>query len=213
MASHSRYSRKQLGSEAHGTGIDSESLRKALQNTQLLNVLSALSSPGARTDSESWIYILNFSKELNDEWTWKERFPRQPEVLEYLNYVADKFDMRKDIQFKTRVLSAIWDNARSLWTIRTMADESLTCKYFISATGVLSVGRDLPFPGTEKFKGESYLTYKWPHHNVEFKGKRVAVIGTGATSVQIIPIVAHSAKELVVFQRTANFVLPARNHP
>ncbi|KAK3697390.1 hypothetical protein LTR37_017452 [Vermiconidia calcicola] len=189
--------------------------------------------PGARTDSESWVYILNFSKELNDDWTWKERFPRQPEVLEYLNHVADRFDMRKDYQFNTKVKSCHWDDTKKVWTITTDAGEKFTCRYFISAAGVLSVGRELPFKNHEKFKGESYKTYAWPKHEVSYAGKRIAVIGTGyvvlstltmrhlliihkpprATAVQIIPVVAHSCKELTVFQRTPNYVLPARNHP
>jgi cyclohexanone monooxygenase len=141
------------------------------------------------------------------------RFPRQPEVLEYLNYVADKFDMKKDIQFNTRVNSSHYNKAKNIWTITTEGGESFTCKYFVSASGVLSVGRQLPFKGTEKFKGESYKTFAWPKEEVSYKGKRVAVIGTGATAVQIIPIVAHNAKQLTIFQRTPNFVLPARNHP
>ena len=159
------------------------------------------------------MYILNFSKELNDDWKWKERFPRQPEVLEYLSHVADRFDMRKDIQFQTKIKSCHWDESKNIWTITTDKGEVKTCRYFVSASGVLSVGRDLPFEGTENFKGESYKTFAWPKNEVEYAGKRVAVIGTGATAVQIIPIVAHNAKHLTVFQRTANYVLPARNHP
>jgi cation diffusion facilitator CzcD-associated flavoprotein CzcO len=180
---------------------------------QHLLTLSSLSSPGARTDSESWVYILNISTELNNDWTWKERFPRQDEVLEYLNHVAARFDMHKDIQFNTRVRSAIFDNTNGLWSINTTLGEDYTCRYFICATGALSVGRDLPFPGVKNFKGESYLTYSWPHRTVGFKGKRIGIIGTGATSVQIIPTVAHSAASVTVFQRTPNYVLPARNHP
>lgn len=169
--------------------------------------------PGARTDSESWIYILNFSKEINQEWTWKERFPRQPEVLEYLNFVADKFDMKKDIQFNTRVTSAHWDDAKTLWNFETDAGEKLNSRWFISATGILSVGRELPFPGVENFKGEYYKSFAWPKKEVDFRGKRVGVIGTGATAVQLIPMISQEAKSLTVFQRTANHVLPARNHP
>jgi cyclohexanone monooxygenase len=97
---------------------------------------------------------LNFSKELNDDWTWKERYPRQPDVLEYLNYVADRFDMRKHIQFNSRVSTVHYDELTNLWTITTEKDESWTCRYFVSASGVLSVGRELPFPGADKFKGE-----------------------------------------------------------
>lgn len=110
--------------------------------------------PGARTDTESWVYIVNISPEINQEWTWKERFPRQPEVLEYLNFVADKFDMKKDIQFNTRVKSAHWDEGKGIWNFETHDGEKLSSKFFISATGVLSIGRDLPFTGHEKFKGE-----------------------------------------------------------
>ncbi len=144
---------------------------------------------------------------------FSRRFPRQPEVLEYLNYVADKFDMKKDIQFSTRVKSCHYDKSANTWTISTEGGEKFTCKYFVSASGVLSVGRELPFRGHERFKGESYKTFAWPKEEVKYKGKRVAVIGTGATAVQLIPIVAHNAKELTVYQRTPNFVLPARNHP
>lgn len=173
----------------------------------------AFSSPGARTDIESWVYILNISKELNDEWTWKERYPGQREVLEYLNHVVDRFDMRKDIQFKTQVKCATFDSSKSLWNIKTADSEDYVCRYFIPATGPLSVGAELPFRGAKKFKGESYRTCVWPHHSVDFNGKRVGVIGTGATSVQIIPIIAHSAASVTVFQRTPNYVIPARNHP
>ncbi|SMR62143.1 unnamed protein product [Zymoseptoria tritici ST99CH_1E4] len=169
--------------------------------------------PGARTDTESWVYILNVSPEINEEWTWKERFPRQPEVEAYLNFVADKLDVKKDIQFNARVKSAHWDDEKGLWNFETQNGEKYRSRFFLSATGLLSVGRHLPFHGHENFKGESYISSAWPKHDVSFKGKRVAVIGTGATAVQIIPMVAHEAKTLTVFQRTANFVLPARNHP
>ncbi|OQV11092.1 hypothetical protein CLAIMM_14989 [Cladophialophora immunda] len=169
--------------------------------------------PGAQTDSESWVYILNISKELNAEWTWKERFPRQPEVLDYLRHVADRFDMRKDIQFQTWVKSATWDEGERVWNIQTEQSQGLRCKYFICATGALSAGRDPPFSGVARFKGESFRTYAWPRHAVDFKGKRVGIIGTGATGVQLVPTLAHSAKSVTVFQRTANYVLPARNHP
>lgn len=111
------------------------------------------------------------------------------------------------------VKSATWDNTQSLWKINTTQGEDVTCRYFIPATGALSVGKSLPFPGVEKFKGESYITYAWPHRPVDFKGNRVGIIGTGATSVQMIPTIAHAATSVTVFQRTANYVLPARNHP
>lgn len=134
-------------------------------------------------------------------------------MLEYLNHVADKCDMRKDIQFNTRIKSCHYDEANHIWKITTKSDESWTCRFFVSASGVLSVGRNLPFEGVEDFKGESYRTYEWPKHDVDFTGKRVAIIGTGATAVQVIPVVAHNAKSVTVFQRTPNFVLPSRNYP
>lgn len=116
--------------------------------------MASIRYPGARTDSESWIYIMNFSKELNDEWVWKERFPTQPEVEEYLNHVADRFDMRKDIEFRTRVPTVHWNESKGLWDITTDKGDSYTSRYFVSASGVLSAGRRLPFDGVEKFKGE-----------------------------------------------------------
>ena len=121
--------------------------------------------------------------------------------------------MRRDIKFKTRVNSAVYDEAKKIWTIKTEQGDQYTCRWFVSASGVLSVGRELPFKGHEKFKGESYKTFAWPKKEVDYTGKRVAVIGTGATAVQVIPVVAHNAKSLTVFQRTPNYVLPARNHP
>lgn len=169
--------------------------------------------PGARTDSEGWTYIMNFSKELNSEWVWSERFPPQKEVLSYLNHVADRFDMRKDIQFETRVKSAHYDEDRNVWNVTTVQSQSLTCHFLISATGPLSAGLKPPYAGLDAFKGEWYQTSAWPKERVDFTGKRVAVIGTGATGVQVIPIVAHSAKSVTAFQRTPNYIIPARNHP
>lgn len=121
--------------------------------------------------------------------------------------------MRKDIQFNTHIKSCRYEEADHVWNIKSYSGEVWSCRYLISASGVLSVGRNLPFEGVESFKGESYKTYEWPKHDVDFRGKRVAVIGTGATAVQVIPVVAHNAKSLTVFQRTPNYVLPARNHP
>jgi len=168
--------------------------------------------PGARTDSESWVYIVNFSKELKAEWVWTERYPTQKEVLAYLDHVADRFDMRKDIQFSSRVKSAHYDEAKNIWTITTEKGDSYTSTFFIPASGVLSIGRKPPFPGVDSFKGEWYQTSSWPKERVDFVGKRVAVVGTGATGVQVVPIVAHHAKSVTVFQRTANYVIPGRNH-
>jgi cyclohexanone monooxygenase len=169
--------------------------------------------PGARTDSESWAYIVNFSRELKAEWDWRERFPSQPEVLSYLRHVADRFDMRRDIEFNTRVTRADYDESANRWTVHTEGGESYTSTFFIPATGVLSHAQRPPFPGLDRFRGEYYETSRWPHGRVDFTGKRVAVVGTGASGVQVIPIVAHAAEHLTVFQRTPNYVMPARNAP
>ncbi|WP_244461507.1 NAD(P)/FAD-dependent oxidoreductase [Rhodococcus sp. ZPP] len=168
--------------------------------------------PGARTDSESWVYAYSFSKELQDEWDWSERFATQPEALAYLKYVADRFDMRKDILFNTRVNSAIYDEQSNEWTITTEQGGTYTCKYFIPASGLLSLPYKPDFKGLNNFQGEWYVTGNWPEEKVDFTGKRVAVIGTGATAVQVIPIVALTAKQLTVFQRTPNYVMPGRNY-
>jgi cation diffusion facilitator CzcD-associated flavoprotein CzcO len=167
--------------------------------------------PGARTDSESWVYAYSFSKELQDDWNWTERFPAQPETLAYLRHVVDRFDMRKHIQFDTRVESAVYDEPSNAWRVTTDQAETFTCKYLITAVGVLSLPYTPPFPGLETFEGEWYVTGRWPKERVDFAGKRVAVIGTGATAVQAIPIIAYTARHLTVFQRTPNYVLPARN--
>jgi cation diffusion facilitator CzcD-associated flavoprotein CzcO len=169
--------------------------------------------PGARTDSESWIYIMNFSEELKADWDWSERFPTQPEVLRYLQHVADRFDMRRHIQFSTYVNSAVYDEVANRWTVTTAAGETFTGTYFISAAGLLTITQEPPFPGLERFAGDWYQTSRWPKEPVDFTGKRVAVVGTGATAVQVIPIIAHTAAHVTVFQRTPNYVMPGRNHP
>jgi cation diffusion facilitator CzcD-associated flavoprotein CzcO len=168
--------------------------------------------PGARTDSENWVYAFTFSKELEDEWDWTERFPTQPQVLAYLRHVADRFDMRKDIQFSTRVESAVYDESSNVWNVSTNDGRTRTAKYLITAAGVLSLPYTPPFPGLDQFQGEWYVTGRWPKEGVDFAGKRVAVIGTGATAVQAIPVIAHTAAHLTVFQRTPNYVIPARNY-
>ncbi|KAL4805220.1 Baeyer-Villiger monooxygenase [Aspergillus unguis] len=150
--------------------------------------------PGARTDSESWSYIVNFSPEVKQEWNWTERFSLQGEVHEYLRHVADRFDMRKEIQFGTRVESAHYQDRENHWAIRTDRGDAYTCRFFITAAGVLSAGRRPPFPGIDSFQGDWYVTSEWPKEKIDFTGKRVAVIGTGATGVQIIPTLAHVAK-------------------
>jgi cation diffusion facilitator CzcD-associated flavoprotein CzcO len=168
--------------------------------------------PGARTDTESWAYGLSFDKDLLEDWTWEERFPGQPEVERYLGHVADRYDLRKDIQFETRVTEATFEEETATWRIVTDAGETVTATYLVTAAGLLSQTRKPPFPGIENFAGDWYQTSLWPKDGVDFEGKRVAVIGTGATAVQLIPEVAHQADHLAVFQRTPNYVVPARNH-
>jgi cyclohexanone monooxygenase len=168
--------------------------------------------PGARTDSESWAYCFSFDKQLQDEWDWQERYPTQPQVLSYLRHVADRFDMRRDIQFGTRVRIATFDEDTDLWTVTTDRDETVVCRYLVSASGLLSTPHEPPFPGLADFTGEWHMTARWPHEPVDFTDKRVLVIGTGASAIQLIPIVAETASQLTVFQRTANYILPARNY-
>jgi cation diffusion facilitator CzcD-associated flavoprotein CzcO len=167
--------------------------------------------PGARTDSENWIYAFSFSKELQDDWDWPERFPTQPQVLAYLRHVADRFDMRKDIRFNTHVQSAVYNESSSDWTVTTDDGATAKCTYLVTAAGVLSLPYTPPFPGLDQFTGDWYVTGRWPKEAVDFTGKRVAIIGTGATAVQAIPVIAHTAGHLTVFQRTPNYVIPARN--
>lgn len=168
--------------------------------------------PGARTDTESWAYGLSFDRELCEDWTWEERFPGQPEVERYLNHVADRFDLRKDIQFETRVTEATFEEDAGVWRIVTEAGETVTATYLVTAAGLLSDTYEPPFPGIADFEGDWYQTSLWPKEGVDFEGKRVAVIGTGATAIQLIPEVAREAAHLTVFQRTPNYVVPARNH-
>ena len=167
--------------------------------------------PGARFDSESYSYGYSFSKELLQEWEWKEHFAPQPETLEYLNYVADKFDLRKDIQFETRVESAHFQDADNCWEVTTDKFGSFRSTYVITAMGMLSAAFIPDFEGKEDFQGGSWHTSTWPKEAVDFSGKRVAVIGTGATAVQLIPEVGKQAGHMTVFQRTANYVMPAGN--
>ncbi|OAG42657.1 hypothetical protein AYO21_03242 [Fonsecaea monophora] len=169
--------------------------------------------PGCRTDCESWVYALNCSKELCQEWTWSERYPRQPEVKQYLNFVADRFDMRKDILFNSQIKSAHFDEDKNVWKLETSKGEKYSSVFLILGTGLLSSAKKIPFPGYESFKGDWYQTSSWPKDKeVSFKDKRVAVVGTGATGVQIVPVAAHVAKSVHVFQRTPNYILPARNY-
>ena len=167
--------------------------------------------PGARTDSESWVYCYSFSDELQQEWDWLERYPSQPEVLAYLRHVADRFDLRRDIRFGTQVRSSSYDESSNQWIVETDTGERLHCRYLIFATGPLSKPIAPPFDGLDTFRGEWYLTARWPDQPVSFAGKRVAVIGTGATGIQVVPEVAKQAAHVTVFQRTPNYAIPGRN--
>src|SRR5262245_30829025 len=146
--------------------------------------------PGARCDIESIDYSYSFDRELEEEWRWSERYATQPEILRYLAYVADKYDLRRDIQFSTRVQSAAWDRDASLWGIRTDKGDEILSRFYIMATGCLSLPKTPDLEGLERYRGESYYTGRWPHQGVDFSGKRVAVIGTGSSGTQSIPIIA-----------------------
>ncbi len=167
--------------------------------------------PGARFDSESYSYAFSFSKDLLDEWDWSEHFAGQPETLRYLNHVADKFDLRRDIQFRSRVASARWHEADRKWEITLEDGRKYLSTLMITAVGPLSAPTMPRIDGVDSFKGESCHTARWPHDPVSFEGKRIAVIGTGATGVQTIQEVAKTAKTLTVFQRTPNWCAPLLN--
>jgi cyclohexanone monooxygenase len=169
--------------------------------------------PGARCDVESVQYSFQFSPELQQEWNWSERYAAQPELLRYANHVADRFDLRRDIQFNTRVDAAFFDDAAGRWVIETSDGARTTATYCIMALGCLSSPNLPTFEGIETFEGERYHTGYWPHEEVDFTGKRVAVIGTGSSAVQSVPIIAGQAKHLYVFQRTPNYAIPAHNAP
>jgi cyclohexanone monooxygenase len=169
--------------------------------------------PGARCDVESLEYSYSFSDELQQEWKWPERYGTQPEILKYINHVADRFDLRRDVQLNTRIVSAVFDGAANEWTIKTDGGEEIRARYCLMAAGNLSTPRVPDFKGLKNFKGRWYHSGLWPHEGVDFTGLRVGVIGTGSSGVQMIPIVAQQARHLTVFQRTANFSLPARNAP
>ena len=169
--------------------------------------------PGARFDSESWTYGYSFDDEILQEWEWSEHFSGQPETLRYCNFVADKLDLRRDITFSTRVVSATWIEADDCWEIETDDGKRSRAQFLITAVGPLSALTMPNIPGVDSFKGEAYHTARWPHEPVTFGGKRVAVIGTGATGVQAITEIAKTAGTLTVFQRTPNFCAPLRNAP
>ena len=167
--------------------------------------------PGARCDTETLEYSYSFSDDLQQEWSWSERYAGQAELLRYANHVADRFELWPDIQFQTRVLSAHYIEEASQWDIRTDAGDRVLATYCIMATGCLSSGQVPDFKGLDTFRGNWYHTGSWPHHDVDFTGQRVGVVGTGSSAVQSIPIIAAQAEHLTVFQRTANFSIPAWN--
>jgi cation diffusion facilitator CzcD-associated flavoprotein CzcO len=169
--------------------------------------------PGARCDSESHSYAYYFSDELLQEWTWSERYPEQPEILRYLNYVTHRFDLRRDISFGARVTEARYDDAANRWHVTTENGEHYDATYLITAVGCLSSANIPDIPGLDDFKGAWYHTGQWPHDGVDFTGTRVGMIGTGSTGIQAAPVIAETALHLTVFQRTANYSIPARNAP
>jgi cyclohexanone monooxygenase len=167
--------------------------------------------PGARCDVESMQYSYSFSSELQQEWNWSERYAPQPEILKYANHVADRFKLRSDIQLDTRVDRAIFDEGINSWSVTTSDGKTVTAKYVVLATGCLSNARMPDIKGLADFKGKVYHTGHWPHEPVDFTGLRVGVIGTGSSGIQSVPVIAGQASHLTVFQRTANFSIPARN--
>ncbi|ODU07467.1 MAG: esterase [Pseudonocardia sp. SCN 72-86] len=169
--------------------------------------------PGARCDIESAWYSYSFDEDLQREWRWSERFAAQPEILRYLEHVTDRFDLRRSYRWNTRVTGAVWSDDDHLWTVSTDDGATTTARFVVSCAGNLNVPKENEFPGQETFTGEVYRTSAWPHEGVDLAGKRVGVIGTGATGIQLIPRVAEQAAHVTVFQRTPNFACPLGNRP
>lgn len=169
--------------------------------------------PGARCDIQSVDYSYSFDRDLDETWVWSEKYASQPEILRYAQHVAAKHDLRRDIQFSTRVDSADWNDADNQWRIHLSSGDEITCRYYVMATGCLSVPKDVDIVGTDRFAGEVYFTSRWPHAGVDLTGERVGVIGTGSSAIQSIPLIAAQASQLTVFQRTPNFSIPADNGP
>ena len=168
--------------------------------------------PGARCDSESHVYCYTFSKSLTEDWNWSERYPGPTEIVKYLNHVTDRFELRRSIDFGTRVVSAQFSEEHGCWDIETEWGQCYRARFLITAVGCLSSASVPEFDGLEHFQGEWYHTGQWPPEGVQFEGKRVGQIGTGSTGIQAAPVIAKTAQHLTVFQRTANFSVPARNH-
>ena len=169
--------------------------------------------PGARCDVESMDYCYSFSPELEQEWTWSERYATQPEILRYLDHVADRFDLRRDIQFETRVTAATWDESSRRWLVTTDGGDHVSTQFLVMATGCLSQAKEPEIDGIARFGGDIFHTGRWPHEGVDLTGRRVGVIGTGSSGIQSIPVIARQAEHLTVFQRTPNFTMPAKNAP
>ena len=169
--------------------------------------------PGARCDVESYDYSYSFSPELEQEWRWTERYATQPEILKYINHVADRFDLRKDIQFNTRMAQARYDEQAARWTVTAENGQTWSSQFLVMCVGQLSTTKAPSYPGQAAFQGEVIHSGVWPKHPVDFAGKRVAIIGTGSSGMQMTPIIAKQAEHLTVFQRTANFSIPASNAP
>jgi cation diffusion facilitator CzcD-associated flavoprotein CzcO len=169
--------------------------------------------PGARCDVESMDYCYSFSPELEQEWTWSERYATQPEILRYVNHVAERFDLRRDIKFETRVTAATWDDAAQRWHVATDGGDEVSAPFLVMAVGCLSAAKEPELDGIAAFRGPIFHTGRWPHEGVDFTGLRVGVIGTGSSGIQSIPMIARQAAHLTVFQRTPNFTMPAKNAP
>ena len=169
--------------------------------------------PGARCDIPTTDYAYSFDPDLEREWVWSEKYATQPEILSYLRHVADRYDLRGHIEFSTRVESATWDEPATRWRVRTDRGEEVVCRFYVMASGCLSLPKTPDIKGTERFQGEVYFTSGWPHEGVDLTGQRVAVIGTGSSGIQSIPLIAAQAAQVTVFQRTPNYSIPAHNGP
>jgi cyclohexanone monooxygenase len=169
--------------------------------------------PGARCDVESMQYSYSFDEDLQQEWPWPEKFSAQPDILAYANHVADRFELRRHIDFDTEVNAAHFESGSRRWKIETDSGERLTAKYFIMATGCISTAQTPKLNGLTSYRGNTYHTGSWPHEKVDFTGQRIAVIGTGSSGIQTIPVLAEEAAHVTVFQRTPNYSIPSRNEP
>ena len=167
--------------------------------------------PGARCDVESMQYSYSFDEQLQQDWHWPEKFSAQPDILAYANHVADRFDLRRDIEFDTSVTAAHFDEAAECWLVETDKGEKVSARYLIMATGCISTAQIPEIEGLSEYSGNTYHTGRWPHEKVDFTGQRIAVIGTGSSGIQAIPVLAEEAAHVTVFQRTANYSLPAQN--